>query len=287
MPEINRQEMAANYGLTLAFLNSHPELKNLFDKAVKNTWDPARFQAAVRNTDWYKRTAEPYRQAQVLKKTDPATYSQRLAQVKARLRLLATEYGAAIPGGQFGSLAERVFNMGLDDNQVRAELGQYIKYNDGRLMGQAGQWEAEMRQHMADMGISWSNKGIKNAVSRMVTGGTTIQDALSKMNEQAKGKYAHLASRIDAGETVYDIAQPYLQEYAEILEVNPDTLTLKNHLIQNALDVRQKNGDHRTATIGEFGDTLRKTTSWRKTDNAKEQAATTARQLGQFFGQAV
>ena len=287
MPEINRSEMAANYGLTLAFLNSHPELKGLFDKAVKNTWDPARFQAAVRNTDWYKRTAEPYRQAQVLKKTDPATYSQRLAQVKARVRLMATEYGAAIPGGQFGELAERVFNMGLDDNQLRRELGQYVKYNDGRLMGQAGQWEAEMRQHMQDRGISWSTKGIKNAVSRMVTGGSTIQDALSKMNEQAKGKYAHLAARIDAGETVYDIAQPYLQEYAEILEVNPDALTLKNHLIKNALDVRQKDGTHRTATIGEFGDQLRKTTSWRKTDNAREAAATTARQLGQFFGAAV
>lgn len=291
MPEINQREMAAQYGLTLAFLNSNKELKSLFDRAVKNTWDPSRFQAAVRNTSWYKKTAEPYRQAQVLKKTDPATYNQRLNQVKARLRLLATEYGASIGGSEFGALAERVFNMGLDDNQVRQQLGQYVKYSDGRLLGQAGQWEAEMRQHMQDMGISWGNKAVKSAVSRMVTGHTTIQDAISRMNEQAKSKYAHLASRIDQGETVYDIASPYIQEIGEILEQDPQAITLKNPLIQKALDHRGDGKDgkdeHRTMTLSEFGDTLRKTTKWRSTDNAKAQAATTLRSLGEFFGQAV
>jgi hypothetical protein len=279
--------MAAEYGLTLAFLNSNKELKGLFDRAVKNTWDPTRFQAAVRNTNWYKRTAEPYRQAQVLKKTDPATYGQRLNQVRARLRLLATEYGASIGGKEFGNLAERVFQMGLDDNQVRRELGEYVKYSDGRMLGQAGQWEAEMRQHMQDMGISWGNKAVKSAVTRMVTGSTTIQDALSRMNEQAKSKYAHLASRIDAGETVYEIASPYIQEIGEILEQNPESVTLKNPLIQKALDVRGEKDTHRTMTISEFGDQLRQTTKWRTTDNAKAAASTTVRQLGQFFGQAV
>jgi hypothetical protein len=276
--------MAAQYGLTLSFLNSNKELKGLFNKAVQNTWDPSRFQAAVRNTAWYKKTAEPYRQAQVLKKTDPATYNQRLNQVKARVRLMATEYGASIGGAEFGALAERVFNMGLDDNQVRRQLGEYVKYSDGRLLGQAGQWETEMRQHMQDMGISWSNKSVKSAVSRMVMGSTTIQDAISRMNEQAKSKYAHLSRRIDQGETVYDIASPYIQEIGEILEQNPASITLKNPLIQKALDVRDKD-NHRTMTLSEFGDTLRKTTKWRTTDNAKDQAAAAVRSLGEMFGQ--
>lgn len=285
MPEINRQEMAAQYGLTLSFLNSNKELKALFDKAVKNTWDPARFQAAVRNTKWYKRTAEPYRQAQVLKKTDPATYKQRLDQVKARVRLMATEYGARI--GNVSDLAERAFQMGMDDNQIRRELAQYVKYTNGRMLGQAGQWEEELRAHMQDMGVYWGNKSVKNSISKMVAGSYTIQDALSRMNEMAKSKYAHLSRRIDQGETVYDIASPYIQEMAEILEVNPETITLKNPYLKKALDVTDKDGSHRTMTLSEFGDTLRKSSQWKHTDNAKAAASETVRQLGQFFGQSV
>src|SRR5690606_40980145 len=93
MPEISRSEMAAEYGLTLSFLNSNKELRALFNKAVKQTWDPARFQAAGRNTNWYKKNAEPWRQAQVLEKKDPATYEQRLAQVRARDTMMMSEYG--------------------------------------------------------------------------------------------------------------------------------------------------------------------------------------------------
>lgn len=284
MPEINKAEMAAEYGLTLSFLNSNKELKRLFDQAVKNTWDPARFQAAVRNTQWYKKTAEPYRQAQVLQKTDPATYRQRLSQVRARVRLMATEFGATLNGKAFDQLAERVFQMGMDDNQVRRQLGQYVKYSDGRLLGQAGQWEQEARQHMQDMGITWNDKTIRRVVSNMVRGDITIQDVISRVNEQAKSKYRHLADRIDQGETVYDIASPYMQEIGEILEINPESITLKNSLIKKALDQRDEKGNSRTMTLSEFGDTLRKDSRWRNTQNAQEVAAQTTRDLLSSMG---
>jgi hypothetical protein len=281
--------MAAEYGLTLSFLNSNKELKALFDKAVKQTWDPARFQAAVRNTRWYKKTAEPYRQAQVLEKTDPATYKQRLSQVRARIRLMATEFGAQMSSRTFNFVAENAFRQGMDDNQVRRVLANYVRYNDGRLLGQAGQWEQEIRQHMRDQGIMWTDKTIKRAVSNMVRGTTTVQDVISRVNESAKSRYKHLASRIDQGETVYDIASPYMQEIGEILEINPETLTVKNNLIQRALDYADPTakGQHRTMTMAEFGRALRRDPRWRKTDNAKTAASDLLRSLGEQFGKSV
>src|SRR5690606_38042734 len=287
MPEISRSEMAAEYGLTLSFLNSNKELKALFDKAVKQTWDPARFQAAVRNTKWYKRTAEPYRQAQVLEKTDPATYKQRLSQVRARIRLMATEFGAQMSNRTFNFVAENAFRQEMDDNQVRRVLANYVRYNDGRLLGQAGQWEQEIRQHMRDQGIMWSHKAIKRAVSNMVRGSTTVQDVISRVNESAKSKYAHLADRIEQGETVYDIASPFIQEMSEILEVNPESVTVNNSLVKKALDFTANDGKHRTMTLSEFGRELRNDVRWKNTDNAKTAASDLLRSLGESFGKSV
>jgi YesN/AraC family two-component response regulator len=290
MPSISRSEMADEYGLTLSFLNSNKEIRAIFNKAVAQTWDPARFQAAVRNTNWYKKTSEPWRQAQVLKKTDPATYEQRLSQVRARLTLMSAEYGAKMSAGTFDRFANQVFAQGWDDNQVRQHLAGYIQYRDGRLLGQAGQWEQEIRQHMRDMGVMWTDKTIQHSVRRMVQGNLTVQDIISQVNESAKGKYQHLADRITQGETLYDIASPFIQQIGQVLEINPESLSVDDPLIQKAMDYvpnGDKPGTHRTMTLSEFGNTLRRDPRWKATDNAKSTASTVLRSLGEAFGKSV
>jgi hypothetical protein len=282
--------MADEYGLTLSFLNSNKEIRAIFNKAVAQTWDPARFQAAVRNTSWYKKTAEPWRQAQVLKKTDPATYEHRLSQVRSRLTLMMAEYGAKMSGGTFDRFANQVFAQGWDDNQVRRHLAGFIEYRDGRLLGQAGQWEQEIRGHMRDMGVMWTDKTIQHSVRRMVQGNLTVQDIISQVNESAKGKYQHLADRITQGETLYDIASPFIQQIGQVLEVNPESLSVDDALIQKALDYApndDKKGFHRTMTLSEFGNTLRRDSRWKATDNAKATASTVLRSLGEAFGKSV
>jgi hypothetical protein len=77
---------------------------------------------------------------------------------------------------------------------------------------------------------------------------------------------------------VYDIASPYMQEIGEVLEMNPESITLKNSLIRKALD--HADGDnHRTMTLSEFNRELKNDSRWRGTQNAKDQAATATRDL--------
>ena len=42
------------FGFALAFMNSNPELKHLFDQAVKHSWLAAEFIARLRGTKWFK-----------------------------------------------------------------------------------------------------------------------------------------------------------------------------------------------------------------------------------------
>src|SRR5213594_195726 len=74
-PRLTPEELAASYGWAYGFLNSSPELKKLFGEAVKGGWEPGKFQAELRDTNWWKKNSETQRQAQVIKSTDPATWA--------------------------------------------------------------------------------------------------------------------------------------------------------------------------------------------------------------------
>lgn len=83
---INREKMAAEYGFALAFLKSDPELFRLFNQAVKNTWDPNRFVAKLRDTDWFKTHSANVRNAIMQQTSDPATYAANVNQMYATIR---------------------------------------------------------------------------------------------------------------------------------------------------------------------------------------------------------
>ena len=86
----------------------------------------------------------------------------------------------------------------------------------------------------------------------------------------AASKYVALKDRIMAGESVRQIADPYMQSYAKLLEVDRENVKLDDPLIQRALQARDAKGKPTTQTVYDFEQTLRNDARWRKTDNARD-----------------
>lgn len=61
----DRNEMAQAFGLSMAFLDAYPELKELFNQAVANEWTPDKFQSEFRNTDFYRTRTDKQRQTKI------------------------------------------------------------------------------------------------------------------------------------------------------------------------------------------------------------------------------
>lgn len=286
MPSISRAEMAENYGLALSFMRSHPELNSIFDKAVKNTWTPDRFMAAVKGSKWYEKTSESRRNAQLQRDSDPATYRASVNQVAARVRIMAAEYGAnKLSASALKSLAEDAYTSGWDDNQLRARLSKFVGYTkkDG-WDGLAGQVIAEANQYAAQMGVRTSMQARKNWARRIVSGKATMEDFKDRIRRNAISAYPHLAQRIHEGETVADIADPYRQSMAELLEISPDMIGVRNKLIQQGISAKAKDGGRQVLSLSEFEDQVRKDSRWKRTDNAKDAAASTTRGLLESMG---
>jgi hypothetical protein len=279
-PTIEQQELAARYGFAMAVLNSNPELKSLFNRAVAQTYTPERFQAELRGTQWFQKTSENQRNAQILKAADPATYQKRMEQVRTRMLMMASEMGAVIPQNHIDSTANHFLTFGYDDNQIRQHLSHWVRFQDGRMLGQAGQWETELRAYAQDMGVNLSNNAIQHYVNQAAGGRITFDDALGNVRKMAASAFPHLADRIAAGETVADIADPYRQTMAQLLEMNPESITLADPTIKQALQAKGQDGKPVLRTLYDFENDLRQDKRWLKTKGAQDAAmATTNRVL--------
>lgn len=269
-PKINKKVLAEQFGFALAVLNSDPELKKLFERAVAKQYTPDRFIAELRGTKWYKKNGDAWRKATIQKESDPATYKANVEQVRTRLSMVAAELGAVVSQAQLAKMAEQSYMFGWDDNQVRATMSGYIKYTDGRLLGQAGQYETELRDYAAAMGVRISNKAIRNYARSAIGGESTIDDAKSALRETAISAFPHLADRLRQGETVEQIADPYRQTMANLLELSPTEVTLNDPTVKKALQHQAPDGRVSLRTLYDFENDLRQDSRWLKTKNAQD-----------------
>lgn len=274
-PKMSAEELASNYGWSYGFLNSIPEVKGLFDQAVSDTWTPEKFQAELRDSNWWKENSDTRRQAQVMKNTDPATWSASVQAQILSIRQLAAEIGAAIPESKIKKIAEQSIELGLDESGLRNTLGQYVTFTDkGTLTGQAGMHEYTMKQYAYNQGIRLDKQAIKNQAQLVVRGLATSEDFESQIREQAKSMFPGYADRLDAGMSMRDVASPYIQEMASTFGLPDTSIDLMDPLIKSALNGLNKEGKPTGLSLTDFQTQLRNDSRWKQTKSSQDQVMT-------------
>lgn len=287
MPDnISREEMAANYGWALSFLKSNKELWRLFNKAVDKSWSVNRFVASLRSTKWFRTHSETWRQSQVLQKTDPKTYNQRMAATRAKIGDMASTLGADIGGSQLDRVAKNAMWFGWDDSMLRNTLANYIDQmgDSGHYGGEAGKAEDELRQYAWDMGIKMSDSTLKGWLKSVVSQAQSIDDYKAYIQGQSESTFTSLKDQIKSGTTVRQLAEPYMQQMAQTLEVNAGELDLFDPTIRKALQTVGPDGKPQMKTLWQFDEDLRKDQRWLSTNNARSSLMSAGNQLLKDFG---
>lgn len=267
------EERAANYGWNIAFMNSIPEVKKLFEQAVSETWTSQKFQASLRDTEWWKKTSETARQAQVMEKTDPATWNANINATTIQIQQLAAEVGAAVPPDQLKKMVDAVVRGGMQEDSIRWMLGDYVTFTkEGTLKGEAGMHQYNIKQYAASMGVNLSDDAIKNQAAMIVKKLSTTEDFQAQLREQAKSSFPGYAEQIDGGMTVKDIAAPYVQTMAKELDMPATSITVDDPLIRRSLNGLDANGKPSGLALYQFQNQLRNDPRWGKTQNAQNQA---------------
>ena len=187
-PRLDANELAETYGMSYAFFKSQPELMKLLKGAVADQWTPDKFQAEVKNSKWWKKNSETARQAQVLQKTDPATYKAQMEAARVAAKRMAVEAGAILSDKNVEKLAKNMIWYGWNEQQAQNFVGQYIKFGKDQVAGgMAGQAAAQIKAEAYKNGVSVTEQSVLNNAQYLVRGLTSMEKVQASIREQALG----------------------------------------------------------------------------------------------------
>jgi hypothetical protein len=274
-----------SYGFVGTLANAIPELKTILGQAVQAEWQPEQFTRAVQDSQWWKTNAESVRQLVTLEATDPATYHQNLSNAASKVRLMSGQMGRT---GDIGNVALRALTENWDDEQIRSAIGQLetaaAPDGNGAYGGDAGQLQNHLKQLAANYGVPATDDYITQTINSIQSGFGTLDGYENLIKARAKATYTHLASQIDAGMTVRDIADPFIATYAQTLEVPETSVNLSDPAIQKALQQRNPDGTATTQPMWQFQRALKDDPRYDKTSGARTEAYSTINRLGKDMG---
>lgn len=283
MPD--QTEVARSFGYSLAFFQSNPELQSLLDRATSQNYTPDRFVAELQNTTWFRVNGESARKMAALKSSDPATYAQYLSKVQSQISSQAGQMGVQMSTSDLAELTGLALQFSWDQNQIQQALGSKVISGSASLAGgNAAALETQYRQILDDYGITVSDDTVGSWVRDGVLGRLTADSVRAYAAMNASSRYAGLADRIKAGETVKQIADPYIQAHAKLLEVNPATLSISDASIQKALQATDSQGKPAPMTLWQYEQALRQDPRWMRTKNAQDELMGSARSILQTWG---
>ena len=288
-PKIDRRTMAQNYGFALAFMNSNPELKHLFNKAVSETWTPDKFIAQLRNTKWFKSNSATVRNAILQETSDPATFQASLDQMSATVRdTYGSMFGDMGNDKQMARWARLAVRMGWSQAELVDKITSSVNYQKmlkkDSLGGTAAEMKAQLDSLGANYGIKLGDQWKARQLAAVMSGDDTIAGVQAKVQEMAMREYKAFADRIAGGETVTEIADPYISRYAELLEQNPSSVGVDNELIQRAMKQTGPDGKAASMDLFTFEKEVRKDNRWQYTQNAKQEVSNVTSDLLRSFG---
>lgn len=269
-------------------MNSNPELKRLFNQAVDGQWTAQKFQAELRDTKWWKTHSQTERDFLVLKFGDPKTADQKLTQARTKVAQLAKQLGLTGPAASGANMASYAYMMvakGYDEAQIRYLMGQKITMGTGGWGGEAGQAAAELQSYAYSMGINWSTSRLQPYLKNIVSGTSTVQEVKGLMAKEAKAAFPQWSKEIDGGQTVADIASPYMQSMSQILELPQGSVNLFDPTIRSALTYKNPTTlQSEPEQLWSFENKLRSDPRWKKTQNAQNSIMQVAHQVLADFG---
>lgn len=282
---INRDRIEEDYGLSYALFKAFPELDDLLHKAVNNNWTPSKFQVELRQTNWFKNHSDIWREAKALKFSDPATFQERLGNAETRVESLAGAVGVDLSKKAKNVLSRRALLFGLDDDQLRDVLAKYVKPSHGHYGGDLSAVETELRQVAARNGVRLQKDQLNRWMKNIVRGDASTEQFVTSVRDMAARQFGLYGEQIKQGMDLQDVATPYIQSMASILELNPGQLDMFDPKIRKAMSgVRNKKGEVSAMSITDFEDFLRTDRRYAHTEQARNQATEYAIKLGEAFG---
>ena len=296
-PKVKPKQYLANLGFAMELINSDPSLQE-FIKRVRRYMDqnedrtptPYELDEMKQGLDWFERLNAVQEEARMLQ-ADPrrrADWLRAQELEQQRVRNIADDYGAQVSDDDIKSLALEARLNGLNDQEIQQRMRPFLQAavtSGADLAGRAAEFEREILQWSRRNGLQLTGQNLARYVQDGVEGKTTIEDIKNDLRRTyLVGQYPGWSDRIERGFDPADIAQPYVQRMAALLEIDESEIDLNDNLLQRGMQSIGPDGKPRVMPLYEFEQEIRKDPRWEFTDNAYDIYSRIGENILRTFG---
>lgn len=311
------EQAQSQFGGIDELFKSDPELRKLLIAAVGDPnkigdeYTVERFVSELENTNWFKSNAGPIRQRGFYKrqyealekklKLDDPNYKEKLAELRK-----TTEWGrglqdtietvneyvtqllgfGALDDAAIASIASEIYSYANEDDAVKirnAVLGG-ARYGKGAVIGgQAREVLSSLKSIAGANGFDLEKEfatELPTWLDRIAKGEST--ETYKKIIRDAAKTAFNVSDRVgalmDQGVDLNTIYNPYRNVMATVLEINPQTVTLKDLADKGVFGAKEE------MNLYDFQKMLRKDSRWQYTENAREEVSNAALGILRDFG---
>lgn len=242
-------------------IESRAKLKNIYNEVTKGLTGEALTSAASKTQ-----------------------YGRSLAEIVNKIKEYALESGAVVTDDEARSLAENIYDNGMEGNSatIRSMLrGKIAAGEAGKPGGRAGQNLAELAKTAKANGLDL-NKAFGGQVQtwlQNIEQGESVDTYKQIIRGVAKlGLPDKVANLLDQGVDLETVYSPYRRQMASLLEVDESAINLDDPLLRAAI------GPDKEQTIYDYKKMIRKDPRWQYTDNARQEVSDIALEVLRDFG---
>jgi hypothetical protein len=197
----------------------------------------------------------------------------------------AKALGVSLAEADINDIANNVLSMGIGassslvDGLIRAKF----RYAPGTAIGGfAGNNLAALKQTAAANGLdldkAFTSSEVQSWLSNILQG-ESIETYKRRIRQVAgAGLPDKVSSLLDLGSDLESIYSPYKNVMANVLEINPETITVNDNVLRQAI------GPEKEMSIYEWERFLRKDPRWQYTNNARASVSDAVKTVAQDFG---
>ena len=287
--EVNAIEAAKElYGGFYALIEQNDEIKKLILDAYTEKWDNNKFVVKLRETEWWKTTADAARKFDIDEQIDPETTRTRINQEALKIQEMAMAKGVRLADTTVQDLARNSLRLGWDQITLANSIGAEIVKMAPSTQVSQGYIGNKIRGDALKYGIRLSDTTFANWTEQILTGKSSDQMYNDYLLNQAKMLYPALSNGFDRGLSFGEMTDPYAQQASRLLEIPTAQIDFTDPKWAAAFSQTDKDGNQRQMTYSEWDRYLKTTPAFgfEYTDQARNQALDLVGRIGRLFGAA-
>lgn len=281
-PEEIRKFEEENFS-NMMWVKNIPELATILDEAAKGEYTPARFQARIESSEWWKNNKDTAREFVRRQTTDPETLKEEIKDKTDWAVDLATNLGIPFGATELGPLATEAVRLGWNDTDFKKAIMAKVQY-DPKQAGGLGAFQTQAKSLGKNYLVKVDDVEAFDWAKKLATGEFTQENLTETLASRAKGSFPTIADFIENGGVPRDYFANHINSAAQLLEVDPETIDLTDPKYHDITSYADSQGKVRPMTLSETTSFVKQKDEYWKTGNSSNDVSSIINNLGEMFG---